>query len=391
VRSEDNVASLRQMRILHVVGSLNRGGIETWLCQAVTHLPRERYQCDFCTYRYERGAYAAELERSGCEFHDIPLGSSPVAIFRFAKRFRRLLGEGRYDVVHCHGLLLVGFILFLAWMENTPVCIGHSHNTDRKTDGILAAALNRIGLWLNRPLARAFSTHGVACSVEAGAALFGKSWREKSKYTIIRCGIDLAPFEAEADPASWRKALGVPLGAKVIGHVGSFEIVKNQQFLIKMAAHLIAESADVALLLVGDGKLRQSVEQMAALYGIQSRVVFTGVRTDVPQLMLSAMDVFVMPSLHEGLPLVLLEAQAAGLACVVSDAVTREARAQGGSVQFLPLSAGPGAWAQEVLTVLKRPDSGAGLESVRHTDFDISVAVERLALLYCECSAAEDA
>src|ERR1035437_10847722 len=152
--SENNEASLRPIKILHVVASLNPGGIETWLWQAVPNMAQERYRFDFCTYRGDRGVYGADLERWGCKLHYIPLGSSPAAIIRFAKCFRRLLGEGRYDVVHCHGLLLIGFILFLAWMENTPVRIAHSHSTDRKTDGMFSAA-NRLGLLLNRVLARA--------------------------------------------------------------------------------------------------------------------------------------------------------------------------------------------------------------------------------------------
>lgn len=370
------------IRTLHVVGSLNRGGIETWIRQAVARLPRERYRCDFCTYRGEGGAYAAELKNCGCELHYIPLGSSPVAIFRFSRRFRRLLREGRYEVVHCHGLLLVGFILFLAWWEKTPVRIAHSHATDRKTGGVVSAA-NRLGLVLAQALSRAFATHGVGCSAEAGAALFGKRWREKTKYKIIHCGIDLTLFESTPHPNSWRDALGIPPGAKVIGHVGSFSVAKNHRFLIEVAARVFRRRADVVLLLVGDGALRPLIEQSCADLGMGSRVIFAGVSSHVPDLMRCAMDILVMPSLHEGLPLALLEAQAAGLPCLVSDGVSREAMVSDGAIRFLPLSAGPEVWSSAAVSLLDGSTQPSNLlKGMQDTDFDVVVSAKRLADLY---------
>jgi glycosyltransferase involved in cell wall biosynthesis len=369
-------------RILHVVGSLNRGGIETWLYQAVARLPRERYRSDFCTYRSERGAYATELEHCGCEFHYIPLGWSPVRMLCFAKRFRRLLREGRYDVVHCHGLLLVGFILYLAWLEKTPVRIAHAHNTDRKTGGMLSAA-NRLGLLLNRVLARALSTQGVGCSAEAGAALFGGRWQEDTKYRLIHCGIDLKPFQAAKGLNSQRTALGIGPDAKVIGHVGSFSIAKNHRFLVEVAAHVFRRRADVMLLLVGDGALRRLIEQSCADLGIGSRVIFAGVSSCVPELMRSAMDVFVMPSLHEGLPLVLLEAQAAGLPCLVSDVVAHEAMVSDGSIRFMPLSAGLEAWGSAVLSLLASSTERRNLlGGMQDGDFNAVVSAKKLGDLY---------
>jgi glycosyltransferase involved in cell wall biosynthesis len=377
--SENNMRASRPIRILHVAGTLNRGGIETWLREVVGRLPRERYQCDFCIYRIEGGAYAAELEHCGCALHYIPLGSSIPAIFHFAKRFRRLLREGRYDVVHCHGLLLVGFILSLAWLAKTPVRIAHAHNTDRKTGGAVSVA-NRLGLVLNRVLARAFSTHGVGCSAEAGVALFGWRWQEDTKYRLIHCGVNLTPFAVPVD-GSVREGIGVPRDAKVIGHVGSFSVQKNHRFLIEVAAHVFRKREDTMLLLVGDGALRPSIEQSCADLGIRSRVIFTGVSSRVPELMRSAMDVFVMPSLHEGLPLVLLEAQAAGLPCLVSDVVSHEALVSDGAIQFLPLSSGAAAWADAVFPLLdSRPPNL--LERMWDTDFNIVVSAKRLMDLY---------
>lgn len=373
---------LRPLKILHVVGSVNRGGIETWLCGAVARLPRERYRSEFCTYRFSRGAYAAELERRGCEFHDTPLGSNPAAIVRFAKRFRRLLRERRYDVVHCHGLLLVGFILFLARMEGTPVRIAHAHSTDRKA-GRLASAANRLGLWLNRALTRVFATHGVGCSAEAAAALFGSRWRRNPKYEVIHCGIDLRPFEGDLAPEAMRTALGIEPGAMVIGHVGSFSVAKNHRFLIEVAAQALRRCERIVLLLVGDGALRPSIEKACAAQGIAQRTTFVGVSSRVPELMRCAMDVFVMPSLHEGLPLALLEAQAAGLPCLVSDAVSREATIADGAIRFLPLARGAEAWADATLSLLKSASRRRDLlAKMADSDYNAALSAKRLENLY---------
>ena len=376
-----SLSTLRPIKILHVVGSLNRGGIETWLRGAVGTLPRERYESDFCTYRRGGGgAYAAELEQGGSKLHYIPMGKSPLAILQFSSQFRRLLRGRRYDVVHSHGLLLVGFILFLAWLERTPVRIAHAHNTQNKR--IQSSGATALVLVLGRFLTRAFATHGVGCSAEAAAALFGRGWRNDVKIRVIHCGINLKPFE-EPIPSSVRDELGIPRGAKVIGHVGSFSQVKNQSFLVEVAAHLFRRRPDAMLLLVGEGGLRRSVEERCSELGIRSRVIFAGESSRVTELMRSAMDLFVMPSLHEGLPLVLLEAQAAGLPCLVSDVVSREAMISDGTIQFLPLASGVEAWGNAISSLLETSTQRPNLLArMVNSDYDVKVSATLLCELY---------
>jgi glycosyltransferase involved in cell wall biosynthesis len=237
-------------------------------------------------------------------------------------------------------------------------------------------------LRLNRILARVFSTHGVGCSAEAAAALFGSGWRQGMKYKVIHCGIDLAPFEAQF-AGSARRELGIPRGAKVIGHVGSFSSVKNQRFLVEVAAHVFRRRSDAMLLLVGEGTLQPSIEARCVDLGIRSQVIFAGLSSRVPDLMRSAMDVFVMPSLHEGLGMVLLEAQAAGLPCVASDLVPHEVTISDGAVQFLSLQAGVEAWGDAVLSFLEKPVRRPDLlPRMVNTDFNVAVSAERLEDLY---------
>lgn len=382
--SENSSSSASPLRILHVVGSLNRGGIETWLRHAIALLPRERYQCDLCTYRLENGAYSAELRDYGSDIHHVPLTSGPLGILRFSNRFRHLLRAGSYDVVHCHGLLLIGPVLLLAWLEKTPFRIAHAHSTDRKT-GRMASVANRVGLTLNRVLARAFSTQGIGCSAEAAVALFGGSWQRGSKYKIIHCGIDLTPFLAAGTLTSQRGAFGIPPGVKVIGHVGSFGLVKNHQFLVTVAAHVFSRRPDIMLLLVGDGQLRPLIEASCEELGIRHRVIFAGLSSRVPELMRFAMDIFLMPSIHEGLPLVLLEAQAAGLPCLVSDIVSREAMISNATIHFLPLASGVEAWADAVLALLERSDRRPDvLARMTNSDFNVAISAKRMDDLYTQ-------
>jgi glycosyltransferase involved in cell wall biosynthesis len=245
------------------------------------------------------------------------------------------------------------------------------------------SAANRLGIVLSRLLTRASCTHGIGCSSEAGAALFGSRWREDPKYRLIHCGIDLKPFEIYRDPDSVRTALGIAPGARVIGHVGSFSIAKNHRFLLEVTARVLQHRRDILLLLVGDGSLRSAIEKTCAALGIRERVIFAGASSRVPELMRSAMDVFVMPSLHEGLPLVLLEAQAAGLPCLVSDVVSHEAMVSDGTLHFLSLKEGAEVWAGAILSLLEssapRPNA---LGQMADSDYNVVISAKRLGDLY---------
>ena len=259
-------------RILHVVGSLNRGGIETWLQQAVRLLPRG-YRSDFCTYRFPRGAFADCLERHGCRFYHIPLGSTAISFIRFVRALRGLLRTNRYDVVHSHGLLLVGLILLIARLERVPVRIAHSHSTG--SDGP-SGILGRVMLFTARLAAGRCATVGVGCSREAVTAMFGARRGLSRKHGVLHCGIDLAPFRAASSATKLREDLGVGAQAKVLGLVANFTPPKNHRFLVSVFAEVVKRDDSPYLVLVGDGPLRREVEQQVQLLGLSRRVIFTG-------------------------------------------------------------------------------------------------------------------
>lgn len=367
------------IKVLQFVGCMDYGGIETWLMHFLRRIDRTEFQLDFCYTKPDPGAYAPEIEALGGRMAACPLNrKDPLG---FARRFRSLLRGAQYDIVHSHAHHFSGFVLRLARQEHVPVRMAHCHNTsDGKGTGLsrgLYHALMRRWIWRH-------GTHGLAASEDAAQALFGPNWRSDSRFRVLHCGIDLEPFRQNVSRAEVRSELGIPLDAPVVGHVGRFMPQKNHAFLLEIAAEVVKHRPDVRFLLVGDGPLRPPMEAKARELGIEKSVVFTGARSDVPRLMLGAMDVFVFPSLWEGLGIALLEAQAAGLRCLASSSVPEEASVVPEAVTFLALPAGAAQWATRVSQLLDVTDMHrpSAVQIIEGSSFSIDNSLEELTRLY---------
>ena len=366
------------IRVLQVVRAVPGGGAEGWLLKVTRRFDREHVKFHFCTLGPPSASFEEEVCAVGGRVLPCLLSHNFVT---FPLRFRRILRAERYDVVHSHVGWPSGVVLCQASLEGVPARIAHSHNSSHlKPDSLLRSAWRaamKAGI-------RKYATAGLAVSGMAAEYLFGPQWRSDPRFRLFRCGIDLEQFRTAPSREEARRELGIPADAPVVGHVGQFAPEKNHAFLLQVAVEVLKSRPEVHFLMVGDGPLRPQIEAMAGELGIEKRVVFTGQRSDVPRSILSAMDVFAFPSVSEGLPISLIEAQAAGLRCLVSDAVTAEASVVPGAVEYLPLSKGATPWAATLLEMLERGLVGReiALRTLEQTDFDIRQSCTELTRMY---------
>lgn len=324
------------IRILHVVTYMGRGGLETMIMNYYRHLDRSKVQFDFLVHRDFRGDYDDEIESLGGRIFRIPrLVPWSRSYLKSLENF--FCEHSAYKIVHVHQDCLSSVILKVAKKCGVPVRIAHSHNSNQDKNLKYPIKL------LCKQFIPTYATHLFACGKEAGDWMFSGA-----PFRVLNNAIDAKQYVYDSNRrCQIRAALGIPDDAFVIGHIGRFNAVKNHAFLLDVFARVRQQGSNAILLLVGDGDLRAEMEQKAATLSISSNVIFTGIRSDVPEL-LQAMDCFVFPSLYEGLPVTLIEAQAAGLPCIVSDGVPIECD-KTGLVTRIPLPAGTAHWAEETL------------------------------------------
>ena len=380
-------SSAPRIRVLHVLGSLRPGGVETWLVHVLRHLDRERFHFDFLLHDTGHGLLEADVAALGARIHRCPHVGNPP---RYARCFRRVLARcGPYRAVHSHVHAFSGYVLALAASSGVPLRIAHSHTTAESPAFLRSPARWCYASAMRRAISR-LATHGLACASAPAQDLFGPRWRDDPRWQVLRCGVDPADFESVRPFEADRASLGLDREALVVGHVGNFHAVKNHAFLIRVFRALLEIHPRSYLVCVGDGPLREAVEREARAMRLEDRVLLLGPRRDVPALMRGVFDVLALPSRSEGLPLALVEAQAARLPCVVSDAVTTEADVRGASVARLALDEPVETWAGTIVSagLAGRAAPRAGRSPVAGTEFDVAIGARRLESLYCAGGAA---
>ncbi|MFC0216469.1 glycosyltransferase family 1 protein [Paenibacillus chartarius] len=321
---------------------MNRGGLETMLMNYYRQSDRSRVQFDFMVHRSAEGHYDREIERLGGRIYRMPQirPGNYRRYFRLLDAFFREHPE--YRVVHSHINENSSFVLRAAKKAGVPCRIAHSHLSDLGVDWKLPFRLYARYAMKGQP------SEYFACSEKAGEWLFGRERSARKQVKVLNNAVNVKEFQFDE---AVREALRAELGIedrRVIGHIGRFNKQKNHSFLIDIFQAVRQKDPNTVLLLAGDGDLRPAMESKVRQLGLQDSVRFLGVRSDIPQLM-QAMDVFLFPSLFEGLPVVLVEAQAAGLQCIVSDTITRETDVTG-RVKFLGLNDSPAVWAEHIVS-----------------------------------------
>lgn len=341
------------IRTLHLTGGMDRGGVETWLMHVLRNVDPSEIRMDFFSHTSAQAAYDDEIESSGARIFRHPAPARRP--LEYARHLHRVLTEeGPYDVVHSHVHLFSGWVLRIAARAEVPVRIAHSHVAQgRHTEG-------RTQPW--RPLYRRgmrwsidrYATAGLANSVASAEDLFGPSWATDPRNRILPYGFDFGPYATLPDKSTLKKNLGLSAETKVVGHVGRFHKQKNHPFLVEVFERVRRARGDAHLLLVGG---RGNVDEIRAdlkRRGLNAASTITGEQQEVAAH-IGAMDLMVFPSLYEGLGIVVLEAQAAGVRTLASEGVPVEADVVPGMVKRLSLAEGADAWATAVLRALDDP------------------------------------
>ena len=358
-------------RILHIVGRMDRAGAETMVMNLYRSIDRSRYQFDFATFTTDRCDYDDEIETLGGRILRIP-GNDPVR--RFLGLWCLLRG-GEWRIVHSHTLFSTGMHLLAAKLAGVPVRIAHSHNT---ADANSSTPAGRGYQRLSRKLLDHVPTDYIACGQAAASYLFPG----RTGVTVIPNAIDVQTFLDASDTAV-REELGLAPDSLVVIQVGRLQPVKNHAFSLRIAEALRERGHSFRLLLVGTGELEQRIEEEIRARGLEPHVRLLGVREDIPALMKAA-DVMLMPSLHEGFPVVLVESQASGLPAVVSGAISPEVDLGLGLVEFVDLDASPSLWADRIAAAAARRvlEPAHRLVVLGQCGFSAGANVRRLANLY---------
>lgn len=356
------------IRILQVVNNMDRAGLETMIMNYYREFDRDRIQLDFLVHRGWRGDYENEIESLGGHIYRAPR-LYPQNWLSYRRFMRSFFAEHPYPVVHSHIDAMSAFPLVMARDCGVPVRIAHSHSESIDRDAkflIKAVARKRLP---------SVATHYWACSESAGAFLFGPE--NRSKVRVVRNAVDLESYRFNAEAReSVRGEFGIADGQLVLGHVGRFSKVKNHSHLINLLAELRDRGVDTVLVLCGDGELHEDVQSMARKAGLEGSVRFLGVRSDVSRIV-NCFDVFVFPSLYEGISLALIEAQANGLPVLASNAVSGESLLLP-SAESMFLGSPIGDWADAVLRLSRFGRSEGTIEVLADAGYEIHRAAEEL-------------
>ena len=359
-------------KVLIIAASLKIGGAEKVARDIALYADPARYEFHYVVFGDQVGAYEQQLREKGCEiFH---LAEPSESYPKFMRSMRKLLKEHRYDVVHAHNMFNCGLTMLAAKLAGVPIRVTHAHSALNDGGGMVKKAYEAV----MRTLILTCSTDLVGCGVKAGQRLFGEKAFEKRGNLILN-GIDVASFAYDEEKrAAIRTQLGVA-DRFILGHCGHLLEVKNQSFLLELMPMVLAEKPDALLLMLGEGPDRPMLEQKIREMGLQDHVIMTGNVSNVADY-LSAMDVFVFPSLFEGLPLSILEVQANGLPCVISDGVPEDVFLSD-LIRPLSLKDEKQAWLDAIMMAV-RGDTQKYNRQLLDSEYAVQAAMEKIYCIY---------
>lgn len=364
------------LRILQVVGSMNRGGAETLIMNLYRKIDREKVQFDFVVHDRKKGDYDDEIKALGGKIYYVPRYNG-INHLLYVKEWRQFfLAHPEYPIIHGHMRSTASIYLKIAKKFN-KIAIAHSHGTSSRGNVIERS----VKALMQYPI-RYTADYFFACSKEAGIWLFGNKICQSHNFIILNNAIDSSQFIfSEDSKVKKSEELGIE-HQFVIGHIGNFDTVKNHAFLLDVFNCVCKKDPKCHLLLVGGGNipLQKAIKEKVEQKGLTDKVQFLGKRTDVHEL-LNVIDIFIFPSLHEGLPVVIVEAQANGLMCLLSDTISKEV-AITENVEFISLKKPVEYWAERILFYKNNYRRKNMQEAIKNAGYDINRSVQWLTRYY---------
>ena len=355
------------IRVLHYVGKMDRGGMETFIMNLYRNINHSEIQFDFAIHGDRNGDFEEEILTMGGRFYQFPhMRKNPIA---YRKAWRNFWREhrGEYRAFHMHTNSLANIIAMEeAYDADVPIRIIHSHSSYANKGKL--QLLNDCIHKLHRKRIGVIATNLIACSNKAAEWMFGGMKLGKKNVVLLNNGIDIYKFKyCVEDRKRIREELAISDDIFLIGQVGAFLPVKNHNFSIDFFKKLKNENENVKLMLIGEGSLKNDIEHKVKENGLSEDVLFLGKRSDI-ECLLSSMDLFIMPSLYEGLPVSLVEAQANGVPTLASNTITKEVKFND-NLRYCSIDSGVSKWIEEIPKLGK--EHVANIKEIVQRGFDI--------------------
>lgn len=354
------------IRILQIVPNMQQGGLENFIMNIYRNIDKQKVQFDFLVHYQKRQFFDDEIVSMGGRIYRFSLrdNNNILKYIKELNKFYKIHKE--YKVIHCH-MSSIGFINFLVAKKNgIKVRIAHSHNS--LTDKSIKGVIKRIMMLPYKYI----STLNYACSKDAGKYLYGNK-----EYIIIPNAIDTYKFKfSECKRNEYRKKLNIDDKQFVIGHIGRFNIQKNHKFIINVFNEYLKINNKAILLLIGAGELLNEVKKLCKNLSIEKNVIFMNNIKNIYDYY-NVMDLFILPSFFEGLPLVAIEAQANGLICLFSDNVTEETKVSD-KVEYLKLDCN--IWVKKISEYAKKNQENRinSYKKILHSKFEIKKLAKKM-------------
>lgn len=335
-----------KIKVLMVLGSFQYGGAETLNLYILKNIDRSKYQIDYVVTHLTGTHIEKEILSLGSTIHVLPKYSG-FNYIKYVKAWKNLLSKNHYDIVHGHAVGPMSIYLSIAKKAGC-ITIAHSHSAFPAGNPLQRLIKKIMSLKVRRK-----ADYRIACSKLAAIKLFGKHFDKNKNYSFLPNGIDTNKFKYDSKKRdSIRKKLSIDKDAIVIGNVGRLDTQKNQCFLLEIFSQVLKEKPNSFCVICGDGPLKEHLSSKAKECQIEKRVIFAGTIPNINEYY-SAMDLFVFPSLFEGLPIAMIEAQTSGLPILYSDVIANEVCVTR-DTHALSLSKSSSEWAQASIDLLNQ-------------------------------------